>query len=98
MNPRSSSITAFGPIGTLARICQIELAKYDFVAPDLAEEILEDLDRQLFARASPIAKAEWSEAGVITDRVALAVNDPEDGAEAAIGDIKPCARLSPRNS
>jgi hypothetical protein len=33
----------------LAWIGQIELAKHDLLAPDLAKKVFEDVDRQLFA-------------------------------------------------
>src|ERR1700735_3059101 len=54
-------------------VCQIQLAKHDLVAPDLAQEILEDLDRQLLTRAAAIAKAERSKAGIVASRMAGAI-------------------------
>ena len=59
--------------------------KGDLVPPHLAQEVLEDLDRQLLTRAAPIAEAEGREAGVVADRHRLAVGDAEDRAEAAVG-------------
>ena len=78
-------MTAFGPIGIRPGLRQIELMKGDLVPPHLAQEVLEDLDRQLLTRAAPIAEAEGREAGVVADRHRLAVGDAEDRAEAAVG-------------
>jgi len=42
--------------------------KGDLVAPDLAQEIREHLDRQLLARTAPIAEAERRERGLLHDQ------------------------------
>jgi hypothetical protein len=47
-NPRSSSITAVGPIGTWPALAKLSLRKTIF-SPNLAEELFEDLNRQLLA-------------------------------------------------
>jgi len=60
-------------------ICLIEVAKRDLVAPDFAQEILKDLDRQLLARASAIAKAERSETGIVANRTSSAVDAVVNG-------------------
>jgi hypothetical protein len=70
-----------------ARIRQIKLAKDNLVAPNLAKEILEDVNRQLFARTPPVAEAERSEAGIIANRMTCAIDNPEHRAETAIGDV-----------
>jgi hypothetical protein len=69
----SSSITAPGPTGTLPGLGWLRFAEDDLVAPHLAEEIPEHVDRQLLAGAAPIAEAEWREPGVIADRIGLSV-------------------------
>jgi hypothetical protein len=66
---------------------QIKFAEHDLVAPDLAQKILEHLNRQLLARAPPVAKAEWRESGIIANRMGGSVDHAEHGAEAAIGDV-----------
>src|SRR5580704_2658826 len=71
----------------LPRIRQIELAEHDLVAPDLAQEIFEDVDGELLARTAPVAEAERREAGIVANRKAFAVNGAEDRAEATIGDV-----------
>jgi hypothetical protein len=70
-----------------AWICQIKLAKDNLVAPDLAKKILEDVNRQLFPRAPPVAKAEWSEAGIITNWMACPVHNAEHRAESTVRDV-----------
>ena len=70
-----------------ARIRQIKLAKDNLVAPDLAKEILEDVNRQLFAWTPSVAKAERSEASIIANRMTCAIDNPEHRAETAIGDV-----------
>jgi hypothetical protein len=69
------------------RICQIELAKDDLVAPDLAQEILEYLNRQLLTRTPPVSKAEWSKTRIVTNRMARPVYNPENCAESTIRDV-----------
>ena len=71
----------------LARIGQIELVKDDLVAPDLAKEILEDLNGQLFSGTPSVSKAERREAGIVANRMVRPVDNPENSAETTIGDV-----------
>src|SRR4249920_2689393 len=45
------------------------------------------VDGQLLAGTTPITESKRCKTGVVTDREALAIDDTEDGAEAAISDI-----------
>jgi hypothetical protein len=74
VNPRSSSITAVGPIGTWPALAKLSLRKTIF-SPNLAEELFEDLNRQLLAWTPPVSEAEWCEAGTIANRKGLPVNN-----------------------
>jgi hypothetical protein len=65
-------------------IGQIEFAEDDLVAPDLAEKIFEDLNRQLLAWTPSVSEAEWREAGIVTDRKALPVDNTEHRPKTAI--------------
>jgi len=76
-----------GPDRHLACVGQIELAEDDLVAPDLAEEILEDLNRQLLAWAASVSEAERREAGIVTNRQVLPVDNTENRPETTIGDV-----------
>ena len=76
-----------GPDRHLARIGEIEFAEDDLVAPDLAEEIFEDLNRQLLAWTPPVSEAEWCEAGIVTNRKALSVDNTENRPKTAIRDV-----------
>lgn len=71
----------------LAWVGQIELAEDDLVAPDLAEEIFEDLNRQLLAWTPSISEAERCEAGIVTNRKALPVDNAENRPKTAIRDV-----------
>ena len=73
--------------GHLAWTRRVEPPKYDFVAPDFAQEIFEDVDGQLLAGTTPITKPKWCKPGVVTNREVFAIDDTEDGPETAIGDI-----------
>jgi hypothetical protein len=76
-----------GPDRHLAGVGQIELAEDDLVAPDLAEKVFEDLNRQLLARAPSVSEAEWCEPRIVTNRQVLAVDDTEDRSKTAIRDV-----------
>lgn len=53
--------------------------------PDLAQEIFEDLDRQLFSGAAPVAETKRRESCIIAHRFRLTVYNTEYRAETAIG-------------
>jgi hypothetical protein len=76
------------PNGNLPRGGQVQFYELDLVLPDLAQEVLKHLDRELFSRAPSIAEAERGVPGIIGDRQGLAVDLSEDGAEPAIGDAR----------
>ena len=85
-----------GTDGKRFRIGDVELVELDLALPNLPQEILEDLDRQLLAGAAAIAEAERREARIVANRQRLAVDDAIDGAEAAIVDRGLAAVLSRR--
>jgi hypothetical protein len=64
---------------------QIEFAENDLVTPDLTEEILEYLDRQLFPGTAAVAEAKRRKASIVADRLRLTIHHAEHGAETAIG-------------
>ena len=61
-------ITAFGRSETPSQVGSVELVKGDLVAPGLAQEIREHLDRQLLTRTAPIAEAERRERAFYTTK------------------------------
>src|SRR5271163_4501434 len=69
----------------LTRVRQVQTAEGYLVAPDLAQEVLKDLDGELLAGAAAITEAEWCEPRVVADRQGLAVDHAEYRAERAIG-------------
>src|SRR5882762_9621639 len=71
----------------MARICQIKIAKHDLVAPNLAEEVLKDVNRQLLAWTPSVSKAEWSKPGIIANGMSCPINNPENRSEAAVRDV-----------
>ena len=71
----------------MARVGYVELAKDDLVAPNLAEEIFEDLNRQLLAWTPSVSEAEWCEAGIVTNRKAFPVYNTENRPKTAIRDV-----------
>src|SRR5271166_536299 len=56
-----------GPDRDLSGIWQVEIDELDLVVPHLAQKVFEHLDRELLARAAPIAETEWGESGVVTN-------------------------------
>ena len=62
----------------------IELHKLNLVLPHLAQEVFEDLDGELLARAAAIAESKWSEAGIVAHGHRLPTRNPIDGAKPAI--------------
>src|ERR1700722_432278 len=71
----------------LTRICQIELAKHDLVAPDLTNEIFKNLNSQLLTWTPSVSKAERSEAGIVANRKTFPTDNTENSAEAAVRDV-----------
>jgi hypothetical protein len=67
------------------RVGQIEFAENDLVTPDLAEKILENLDRQLFPGTAAVAETKRRKAGIVADRLRLIIHYTEHRAETAIG-------------
>ena len=65
----------------------MSFAKDNLVAPDLAKEIFEDLNRQLLTWTPSVSEAEWCEAGIVTNRKALPVDNTENRPKAAIRDV-----------
>jgi hypothetical protein len=65
-------------------VSDVQLFELDFVPPHLPQKVLENLYRQLLARAATTSKAEWREAGVIAHRKRLAVDDAVDGAKSTV--------------
>jgi hypothetical protein len=65
----------------LSWIRQIELAEDDLVAPDLAKEVLEDLNCQLLAGTPAVSKSEWGKAGIVANRKALPIDNAENRAK-----------------
>ena len=68
-----------------SRIGEIKFAEDDFVMPDLAKEVLEYLDGQLFTGTAAVAETKGRKAGIIADRHRFTIGHTEDRAEAAIG-------------
>jgi hypothetical protein len=58
------------------RVGQIEFAENDLVTPDLAEKILENLDRQLFPGTAAVAETKRRKAGIVADRLRLIADIP----------------------
>ena len=77
-----------GPDRHSTWICQIKLAKDNLVTPDLTKKILEDVNCQLLPRTPPVAKAEWSEAGIVTNWMAHPIDNAEYRAESTVGDVR----------
>jgi len=69
-----------------SRVGQIEFLENNFVVPDLAKEILEYLNGQLFAGTAAVAEAKGREAGIVADRHRLAIRHTEYRAEATVGE------------
>ena len=71
----------------LTWIRQIEFAEDNLVAPNLAKEILEDLNRQLLTRTPSISKTERGKSGVIANREIPTINSTKYRPETAIRDF-----------
>jgi len=71
----------------LARIRQIEFAKDNLVAPNLAKKILKDLNRQLLTRTPSVSKTERGKSGVIANRKIPTINNTKYRPETAIRDF-----------
>ena len=76
------------PDRNLPQTGQVEFHELDPISPNLAQKVLEDLNSELLAGATPVSEPERGKSRIIADRQWLAVDDAEDGAEPAVGEAR----------
>src|SRR4051794_19691437 len=77
--------------GYLPRLLEVEPDELDPVLPDLPHQLLDELDGQLLAPTAAVAEPERGVAGRVAHRVRRVVDHAVDGAERAVGELRPAA-------
>jgi hypothetical protein len=73
-----------GPDRNELRLRYVQLSKFNPAAPHFAQEVLEDLNRELLGWTAAVSEAEWRKARMVADRQRLSMHNRINRAKAAV--------------